>query len=47
MTPQNKGIKHLYECKEILQNDEKKSLSIVEMFKLLRCKKARYTIRWS
>ena len=39
MAPQNKVTKHLHELKGILQNDEKKSISIIEMFELFRNKK--------
>ena len=39
MTPQDKFTKHLHELKGILQNDEKKSISIVEVFEIFRFKK--------
>lgn len=39
MTPQTKITKHLHELKGILQNDEKKSISIVETFEMFRNKK--------
>ncbi|HNY01281.1 MAG TPA: transposase [Bacteroidales bacterium] len=39
MAPETKFTKHLHELKGILQNDDKKSISIVEVFELFRNKK--------
>jgi hypothetical protein len=39
MAPQTKFTKHLHELKGILQNDEKKSISIVEVFEIFRSNK--------
>jgi hypothetical protein len=39
MAPQIKFTKHLHELQGILQNDEKKSISIIEVFEMFRTKK--------
>jgi hypothetical protein len=39
MAPQTKFTKHLHELKSILQNDETKSISIVEVFEIFRTKR--------